>query len=506
MRRLAVVLALALAAGAVSPAVAAPAQKVATSVDQLTYPPLPELEVSKPRREVLANGMVVMLVEDHELPLVGATALIRTGSRWEPAELAGLAGLTGEVLRTGGTGSMSGDELDDWLEGKAASIETGIGTDLGQASMSCLAEDFPAVLKVFAEVLRRPAFAADKLEVARVGELTSIARQNDDPQRILFRELDELVYGEASPFARTPTYATVGAVGRDDLVGWHRRWFHPERVVLGLVGDFDPDRALALIGEAFGYWPRGPAAEVPEAGWRETPLPGVFFVEKNDMTQAAIALGHLGIRKDHPGYYAVEVLNNLIGGSFTSRLVAEVRTAKGLAYAVAGGVGSDFDHPGVTSMWMTTKTETAGEGVAALLAEARGLTERPPTAEEVERARTALLSSFVFNFDSPGKILRQQLTYEFFGYPLDRMERFRRGIEATTVEEVRQAAAELVHAERFSILVVGPAAVRPQLAAFGEVTELDVSIPEPPSDQDDAGQEDTGQDDAGGEAGAGGGR
>jgi zinc protease len=163
----------------------------------------------------------------------------------------------------------------------------------------------------------------------------------------------------------------------------------------------------------------------------------------------------------------------------TSRLVAEIRTARGLAYAVSGQVGSEFDHPGLTALYMTTRVETTAEGVEALLGEARGLIQRPPTAEEVERAKTAILSSFVFHFDSESKILAQQVYYEFFGYPLDRMERFRRGIETTEVAAVRRAAAETVHPERFAILVVGPAAVRPTLARFGPVTDLDVTIPEP---------------------------
>lgn len=457
-----------------------PAAAQATSVDAIRTPPLPKFEIPQPRRVTLDNGMVVMLIEDHELPLVEGLALIHTGARLEPAGEAGLAALTGQVLRSGGTQARSADELDDLLEAKAASIETAISTELGSASFSSLKADFPEILQLFAEVLRRPAFAADRLEVAKTGAFASIARQNDDPQRILFRELTTLVYGAGSPYARTPTYESVGGIGRDDLAAWHQRYFHPNRIELGLVGDFDADQALALVRRTFGDWPRGPAVDDAEPAYRRAPAPGLFFVEKNDMTQAAIALGELGIEKDDPDFLAVEVLNDVLSGSFTSRLVAEIRTARGLAYAVSGGVGSDFDHPGMTVLWMTTKTETAGEGLGALLDEAKGLARRPPTVEEVDRARTAILSSFIFNFDSIDKILLQQLHYLHFGYPLDRMERYREGIERVSVEQVRRAAGK-VHPERFAILVVGPAAVRAQLAPFGEVRDLDVAIPEPPA-------------------------
>jgi predicted Zn-dependent peptidase len=424
--------------------------------------------------------MVVMLLEDHELPLVEAIAMIHTGDRFEPADKLGLAGLAGDVLRTGGTAGLSPDELNAFLENRAASIESSIGTSSGTASMSALAEDFGEVFAVFADVLREPAFAEDKLEVARTAMVAGISRQNDDPQGIAFREYGEIVYGADSPYARQPTYATAGGVTRDDLVAWHQRYYHPDRVVLGLVGDFEEQAALELVRRELGDWARGPAGEDPEAAIKAEPSPGVFAVEKGDMTQSNILVGHLGIRKDHPDFYAVEVLNNVLSGSFASRMFSNIRSAKGLAYAVFGSVGSDYDHPGLFQMFMTTKTETTGAGIEALLEEAENLTAKPPTEEEVAKAKQAILNSFVFESDSSRKILNQQVRYEYFGYPLDWLERYQRGIEAATVEEVRAAAAEHIHPDRFSILVVGPPeGLDKPLSTYGEVSEVDITIPEP---------------------------
>ncbi|HEX2164585.1 MAG TPA: pitrilysin family protein, partial [Thermoanaerobaculia bacterium] len=459
---------------------AAAQQPVPKHPDRLTYPPLPELDPPQPERVVLDNGMVVMLIEDHELPLVEATALIRTGARLEPADEIGLAQLTGTVLRSGGTRSMPSEELNQFLENRAASIETSIGTTFGSASMSALKEDFPAVLAAFADVLREPAFEADKLEVAKNAMIAGIARQNDNPQQIAFRELAEIVYGEDSPYARNATYATVAAVDRDDLVAWHQRYYHPERVILGLVGDFERDEALALVRQEFGDWARGPETEDPDAAFDAAPDPGVYFAEKADMTQSNILIGHLGIRRDDPDYYAVEVLNNVLSGGFASRLFSEIRSRRGLAYAVFGGVGSDFDHPGLFQMFMTTKVETTAESIQALLDEAKKLTSKPPTPEEVAKAKQSILASFVFESDSTREVLGQQMRYEYFGYPLDWLERYQAGIEATTVDQVRAAAAEHVHPERFSILVVGPGeGMDKPLSTFGEVVAVDISIPEP---------------------------
>ncbi|MFQ5768574.1 MAG: M16 family metallopeptidase, partial [Acidobacteriota bacterium] len=321
----------------------------------------------------------------------------------EPADKTGLASLTGSVLRTGGTTNMSGDALDDFLEGRAASIETGIGTEFGSAGMSCLKDDFPQVLKVFADVLHHPIFEPDKIEVARNQMVSGISRQNDNPQQILFREFGKIIYGKDSPYAATPTYASLGSITRDDLMAWHKKFFHPNRIIIGLAGDFDTAQVLTQIKQVFGDWKKGPAPSKVDIAYNKITHPGVFYIEKNDMTQSNIAMGHLGILRNNPDYYAVEVMNEVFSGGFASRLFSNVRSKKGLAYAVRGGVDSDWDHPGTFQMWMTTKTETTAAGIDALLEEARNITAQPPTEEEVRKAKDAILNSFVFNSaqDSP---------------------------------------------------------------------------------------------------------
>lgn len=451
-----------------------------SDADDIVYPNLPTVDVPQPQRVELDNGMVVILLEDHELPLIDAQAVVRTGSRWEPADKIGLAGLVGQVLRSGGTENMASDDLDDWLEDRAASIETSIGTSNGNASMSSLRDDFPELLRVFADVLRRPAFEQDKIDVARTGVESGISRQNDDANQIRAREFAELIYGSGSPYARSPTYATIGSITRDDLVAWHRQYFHPDRVILGLVGDFDPNEAIALVREVFGGWPRGPQAEDPAADYRQQPNPGIFFIPKNDVTQSFIRMGHLGIQRDNPDYYAVDLMNQVLGGSFAARLFTRIRSQKGLAYSVGGSVGSNWDYAGVTQLSISTKTETTAAAIDALLEEIDNMTSEPPTDLEVQKAKSGILNSFVFRADSARKILSQQLIYEYFGYPLDWQERYRKGIEATTTAQVRAVAGKYLHPEQMSILVVGKedGMDRP-LADFGEVREIDVTIPEP---------------------------
>lgn len=459
---------------------ASPALSQVERVDQLAYPPLPEIKIPEPTRVVLDNGLIVLLLEDHELPIVSVSARIRTGARLEPKEKIGLAGLTGTVMRSGGTTTLAGDKLDDYLEGKAASIETGIGTTAGTASMNCLIEDFEEVVNVFVNVLRNPSFAQEKLAIAKNQLMAGIARQNDNPDGIVSREFAKLVYGNDSPYASQETYATIGSITREDLAAWHQKYYHPNRMILGLVGDFKTAEALALIKRVFGQWPKGQEFTDPEVPFQRSTQHGVYYVEKNDMTQAKIIIGHMGLIRMHPDYHPVVITNQILSGSFGARLFSSIRSKKGLAYDVHGGVGFGWDHPSAASFSMSTKTETTQAGIDALLEEAdKIMNTEPPTDKEVQNAKTSLLNSFVFSVDSPGKVLGKFLTYEYYGYPSDWMTRFRYGIERVTTEQVRRATQQHIKPDQFVILVVGPRkGTASALARYTKVHELDISIPE----------------------------
>lgn len=450
------------------------------SVEQLSYPPLPDIDIPQPTRVILGNGMVVLLLEDHELPTVQVSARIRTGSRLEPADKVGLASLTGTVMRSGGTTTRTGDQLDDYLESKAASIETGIGVTAGSASMTCLSEDFSEVFTVFGDVLRNPRFSPGKLAIAKNRAMAGIARQNDNPDGILSREFTKLVYGKDSPYARVESYATVNSISRQDLIDWHGKYFVPNRIILGLVGDFQTEKALDLVKRTFGAWPQGKPFDDPVVPFQTSTTKKVYYVEKSDMTQAKIIIGHLGLTRKHPDYHPVVIINQIVAGSFGARLFSNIRSQKGLAYDVNGGIGFGWDYPATASFSMSTKTDTTQAGIDALLEEVRKIMDAdPPTQEEVHKAKASLLNSFVFSVDSPGKILGKFLTYEYFGYPSDWLVRFRTGIEKATVDQVRKAARTHIKPDQFVFLIIGPRqGTAPALARYETVEELDISIPE----------------------------
>lgn len=448
--------------------------------EQLQFQPLRAFAIPKPTVATLDNGLVVMLLEDHELPTIEARLLVRAGSLAEPAEKAGLAGIVGQVLRSGGAGARTGDELDEFLEVRAAAIESSIGDASGTVRMDCLAPDFDAVFAAFAEVVRAPAFAQDKIDLAKVQAKSGIARRNDDVGAIATREYRRAVYGVDSPMVRQVEYATIDAIEREDLVAFHAASFHPNAMVLGLVGDFETKAMLAKVRKVFGAWPKGPAIAPLTATPTAKPGGRVLSVTKTDVNQAQVRLGHLGITFTSPDYFTVEVLNEVLGGGFSGRLLQNIRSNKGLAYAVGGGVGAGFAYPGLTTFQVSTKFSTTAAAVDALREEIEAMRAAPPTADEIARAKDSILSGFVFNYASMEQVLAQRMAYRFWGLPDDWLEQYQGRIEKVTAEEVHQAALARLRPEELVLLVAGdPAQYDRELASFGPVEEVDITISVP---------------------------
>jgi len=446
-------------------------------------PQLPAFHPPEPKRIALPNGMIIFLQEDHELPLIDGIARIRGGSRDEPANKAGLVEIYSEVWRTGGTKAQTGDQLDDFLEIRAAKVETGPGADSTTVGWSCLKENFNDVFNIFLDLLQHPEFRPDKLDIAQKGLFDAISRRNDDPGAITQREAVKLAYGKDNPYARVPEYATVAAITRQDLIQWHDTYVHPNNIILGIVGDFDSAVLEAKLRQAFGSWAKGP--KLPQPNIQFTPAKSAYYlVTKEDVNQSNIRLLGLGTTKRDPDYYAIEVFNEAFGGGFSSRLFRDLRTTKGLAYSVGGGIGTRFDHPGILQLGIGTKSQTTVEAIQGLYEEMDDLKTHPLTDEEINRAKDSILNSFVFNFDTPEKVLRERMGYEFYGYPLDFLERYRTGVEKVQSADVARVAAKYMHKDQMPVLVVGnPAEFDKPLSSLGPVINVDISVPPPPGEK-----------------------
>ncbi|MGE0405926.1 MAG: M16 family metallopeptidase [Candidatus Korobacteraceae bacterium] len=458
----------------------------ATHIDQIPIPPLPKFDPQEPVRVALPNGMVVFLQPDPELPLISGFARIRGGSRAEPAEKTGMIDIFGSVWRTGGSKARTGDQLDEFLESRAASVETGSSSDSISISFDCLKQDFEPVFAAFLELMREPAFREDKIDLVKRQMYTSISRRNDDIGSIAGREAVKLAYGPDNPYARETEYATVAAVTQQDLLDWHRRYVHPNNMIFGISGDFNAAQMEARLRQAFGSLPRAQIPAEPKIEFRPS-KPATYFAPKEDVNQSSVQFVTLGIERKNPDYFAVTVMNEIFGGGFSSRLFSNIRSKLGLAYSVGGGVGSAWDHPGMARISMGTRSESTYEAIQALYKELDNLLQLPITDAELKLAKDSILNSFIFNFDSKDKVLLERMQYEFYGVPPNYLEQYRAAIEKVTAQDVKRVATKYVRPKEFALLVVGaPDPVREELKPLEPIQTIDITIPPPPDEPSEA--------------------
>ena len=450
---------------------------------QIPTPPLHAFKPTEPTKFELPNGVTVFLEEDHELPFISGFIRIRGGSRDEPAAKVGLVSLYGETWRTSGSAQATGDAHDDSLAAKAATIETGGGGAATSVSWSSFAKDFDGVFASSMDLLLHPAFQQTKLDLAKRSAISGILRRNDDASGIADREAVEIAYGPTNPYGREPEIATVSAITLDDLKAWHGRTVDGSNLIVGIIGDFDPKVMEQKIRAAFEPIPAGAKLVTAKIDFIE-PKPGIYFANKGDVDQSNVFMVGLGTEEDNPDFYALSVMNEVFSGGFGSRVVQSVRTRLGLAYDVGGSFGAAYDHPGLFVVDAGTKSVSTVPAAKAVLDELGKLRTDPPTDAELRRAKDALLNSFIFRYDSPEKVLSEQVTLAVYGYPADFLERYRAGVEKVTSADVARVAQKYVQPDKLAIVVVGNAAeIQPPLSGMGAVTTLDITIPGAPQQQ-----------------------
>lgn len=438
-------------------------------------------QIPKAERVVLECGMPVYLLRDTELPIISMTAMVRSGSVYEPAAKSGLSGIVGSVMRSGGAGGMAPEQMDDELEFMASAVESGIGGDMGTVSLTALKKNFSRTLQIFSDVLLRPDFSEKRLEIARRQTIEGLRRQNDDPKEIAGREISRAIYAN-HPLGDIATFESVRSITRQDLVDFHRRFYRLDNMILSVSGDFDRSALLKELNATFKAEANRGALVLPEIPQPKQLFQGEVLYGKKDVNQSVIRMGHLGINKDTPDIYAVRLLDYILGGSFTSRLTMEIRTNQGLAYSV----GSHFDigrrFTGSFIAETETKAESTGKAIALMKDIISGLTREPVRDEELTGAREYMVNSFMFGFTSPASIVSQRARLEYYGYPDNYLENYRDNIAKVTKADILTAARKYLHPDAFKIVVIGDAAKfdRP-LESLGKVQEIDLkqTIPKP---------------------------
>jgi zinc protease len=404
------------------------------------------------RREVLENGMVLLTAERPAVPIVTVSLLIRAGAIYDPPQKPGVANLVAQML-TQGTATRTAPEISEAIEFIGGSLSADAGQELLSVSLSVLRKDLDTGLDLLADILRNPAFSQADLDRKQQEVIAGIRREQEDPGTVSYQAWQALVYG-SHPFGRPVegTEAAVAAVTRDDLVRFHTDHVRPDQAILAVVGAVRPDEIREKLAARLGSWqPGGRSLPVPPA---PAPLAArTVRTIQREVSQASVTLGHLGITRSNPDYYAVQVMNYLLGGGFTSYLVAAIRVEKGWAYDVgcafsAGKVAGDYH------LRLQTRNETAREAIEAALAQIRRIRDEPVSPQILADARAYLTGSFPLRLDTSRKVAGMLAGIEYHGLGLDYLERYPGLINAVTAADVQRVARTYLDPERYALVAV----------------------------------------------------
>jgi predicted Zn-dependent peptidase len=425
--------------------------------------------VIRPTEAQLSNGLKVLLVEDRALPFVSGRVYLRAGAIFEPDDKVGLSGIFSSVLRTGGAGERTPDQVDEILETLAATVSVSTDNLFTSVAFNTLTENLDQVLQIWSDVLVRPRFAQERLDLEKGRALEAIRRRNDQPTQIAVREFVRRI-NEGHPAGRISSIASVQSITRDDLVAFHQRFFKPNGAVLAITGDFNTQEMVARLERALRGWQPGlvnlPTFAPPQ------PKPGIYFLQK-ETNQSAIYMGNPTVTAFAPGYSELDLASRVLGDGFNSRLFLEVRTKRGLAYATGGAQTQGFGWPGFIYGASISRVEKTAEVLELMLAQFRDLRERPVSQEELELFRNSILNAEVFRFTSKQAVAERIARTQMLGLPPDYYEQYIRQIQAITPADLQRAVQQYVRPEQFVIVVVGDKRQfdRP-LQSLGSVVEV----------------------------------
>ncbi|MDX2244087.1 MAG: pitrilysin family protein [Leptolyngbyaceae cyanobacterium bins.302] len=409
-----------------------------------------------PETLTLKNGMRVLLLRDRSTPTVTLSGFVSAGTIYDKPETAGLASLTAENLMNG-TKTQSALELAKTLENRGASLGFGASREGVSISGDALAADLPTLVKVLADVLQHSTFPEKELDLSRQQALTSLKLDLDDPGRVARRTFQQTIYPANHPFHTLTSFESLKQIQRDDVLRFYQQHYRPEDTTLALVGDFDPAAVRNLLAQELGGWQNAaaepdltfPTVPLPDRTIRLTPaIPG--------KTQSITFMGYNAINRTDPRFYAVQVLNQILGGdTLASRLGTEIRDRQGLTYGIYSIFQSGIN-PGPFLIYMQTAPEDANRAVSSTISLLQQVRQQGVTPEEVAAAKRSLISSYSVELASPDDLINKVLMNTVYGLSLEEVRQYSAKIQAVTPEQVNQTIQELLHPDNLVIVTAGP--------------------------------------------------
>jgi zinc protease len=429
-----------------------------------------EIKLPPIQRTTLDNGLKLIVIEHHELPVVAFHVVLNSGSALDPPPKAGLADLTAGLLRKGTT-TRSATQIAQEIDFVGGGLGAGSGLDATYATCQVLAKHFDVGLELLSDIVLNPTFKEDEIDRLRQQTLSGIKEKKSDPGSVAHEKFRKFVFGD-HPYGQPAegTEKSVAAIGRDDIVNFHRRHYVPNNAILAVVGDVEPQEAIKKVKARFSRWESG---EVTRPDLVEPPaITGhqILLVDKPDLTQTYIRLGHLGIERKNPDYFAVKLMNYILGGGgFASRLMDEVRSKRGLTYDVY--CSFDYDKlKGAFEVETFTRNDSTAAAISAIIQQIKKIRADGVTDKELEDTKSFYSGYFPLQFETPGQIATEILNVELYGLGEDYLKNYRKNINAVTKEDVIMAARKYLNPDNMKLVVVSKASdVKSSLESMGSL-------------------------------------
>jgi zinc protease len=427
----------------------------------------------------LKKGLELYYIQNGEIPVVNVMIIFKSGEILDPADKVGVSGLTADLLVNGGTKKLTPEQIEDQLDLLGSEIEISGSNEYTQINVWSLKKNFDQTWQLVTEMLNEPRFDENRLQVAKAKAVEEVRRQWDNPIGTGVVMLNQLIFGKDHPQSRHPSTKGLESITREDINQFYQQHIKNREMVIACTGDFKPANIQALLKKSFSNWQCLPAEMTTYPKTELASKPGIYFLNKKDMTQAVVCLGHLGINNLDEDNVEMNVLNFIYGaGSFNSRLMQEIRSNRGLAYMAFGAVISGKDRGPFINLSMT-KSGSVNEVITLFKEIMADITSKNVKEEELKTAKMSQVNSFVHRFNNPASVLVQTVLRKLDGHPQNYLKTYVPKIEQVNENKVLEMAKRTIHPDQLITVVIGKKEdIWEQLVKLsdGKVKELDASV------------------------------
>jgi zinc protease len=440
-----------------APALLAGALPAAGAAQTTPPPPLEQRPIRFPQfaESTLPNGLRILVVENHALPVANLNLFVRSGSSSDPADKLGLAQMTAALLDKG-TATRTAVQISETVEGVGGSIGAGADQDNVTASVGVLSDQLPLAFELLSDVVLHPSFPQQEMETARAQQLAGLRAALGNPGTLASRMFDRQVYGASHPYGRRSTPQTVAALTRDDVAAFHRANFIPRNAYLVVSGDVTPAQAQEMARRWFGEWSGGAAPDDAFPGPPARERAEIYLVHRPNSVQSSLYVGNVGLQPDDPDYYAVQVMNMVLGAGGDSRLEEVLRSQHGWTYSARSRFSRQLGGGSFVAS-SDVRSAVTDSALAELMVQLRRIRDQPVDQAELERAKSFLVASFPSTVETPGQAAGQLAATRLLGLPAEHLTQYTQRVGAVTAADVQRVAREYLQPERAVLVVVGDA-------------------------------------------------